>query len=733
MFVTIQHIWRFCVVSILFIPRILSDQLFNFGLRKDPCEMECQCYNWKSTMNITPTFDRFTVNCTGMKFGLFQGLSIPQPLPINTTDLLVTDYFLGTLSVKSFDNNAFPLNPQLLTLILKSCHITYLSFETFNANSLQSLHQVDLSFNTIEKLHEDTFSLLPKVKSISVANNYIQKVERNTFRNLHEVKVINISHNWLKELGAGVFYRVPKLQVLDLSYNWLETLPWVNMSQVLSLKELGLKGNPWNCSCEMKSILKLNRLLLSGSQAMCQYPQKLNGTLLEELKSDHFSYCFASKKDTKTIEYVHVFTLFIGIILGVLLPVGICPSFSKSFEIRQVKQIGQIRYYINDEISWNVYRGELNDGREAAIKKHVKMTEQGCKELENLLHLSKAQPHPNVIEYLLTESDQEFTYLALKLCDGDLMTAVMEEIPGFLDNISDAQKYFLQLISGICYLHEHNLQHRDIKPQNILWKTTMDGITLVISDLDSSHFTQEKSLHQMFGTTGWIAPELWNLKESRSNAVDIFSLGCVFYFILSKGHPFGEISRLDECQRNILNSEYKVSLDKLCEHFDSSKHLTAMAEHLIRRMICLSASDRIKDSNIMNHPFLLTKVELAKFLDKIGEYMDDEVDPKVQNFKERLKEKSHIVFTGNWRDKLAPRAKSDLTMFKSPGDADNICCLLRAVRNKRVHFHKFKEDLRNIYLNSEFGVIEYYTTLFPKLVTYTFDTLENSEIDDFTF
>ena len=43
------------------------------------------------------------------------------------------------------------------------------------------------------------------------------------------------------------------------------------------------------------------------------------------------------------------------------------------------------------------------------------------------------------------------------------------------------------------------------------------------------------------GTEGWIAPEMLLGNRSTTCLVDIFSMGCVYYYLLSRGkHPFGE-------------------------------------------------------------------------------------------------------------------------------------------------------------------------------------------------
>ena len=53
---------------------------------------------------------------------------------------------------------------------------------------------------------------------------------------------------------------------------------------------------------------------------------------------------------------------------------------------------------------------------------------------------------------------------------------------------------------------------------------------------------------------GWIAPEMMTGQSSNTCAVDIFSLGCVFHYVMSRGvHPFGASYKR---QGNILSAAH---------------------------------------------------------------------------------------------------------------------------------------------------------------------------------
>jgi serine/threonine-protein kinase/endoribonuclease IRE1 len=90
--------------------------------------------------------------------------------------------------------------------------------------------------------------------------------------------------------------------------------------------------------------------------------------------------------------------------------------------------------------------------------------------------------------------------------------------------------------------------HRDIKPQNILID---QNNTVKISDMGFAKKLEgeEASMSgSRGGSVGWQPPELISSRDSLDQSMkitkqaDIFSAGCVFYYVLTQGdHPFGDM------------------------------------------------------------------------------------------------------------------------------------------------------------------------------------------------
>ncbi|KAI8340481.1 kinase-like domain-containing protein [Chlamydoabsidia padenii] len=256
-----------------------------------------------------------------------------------------------------------------------------------------------------------------------------------------------------------------------------------------------------------------------------------------------------------------------------------------------------------------VYKGTF-DGRAVAVKRLlIDFYDVAIQEVKLL---QESDDHPNVVRYFYKEESDRFLYIALELCFGSLQDCMDRSlaIPDMklYDQVDPANTLY-QITSGIQHLHSLKIVHRDLKPQNILLAPSKHGLInnnasskdghpplrILISDfglckkLDGEQSSFHYTAASPAGTSGWRAPELLagalaastsasdhtthfsNNSSSSGNgkdpnqisrvkatrSIDIFSAGCIFYYVLSNGdHPFG--NRFGR-ESNILNGDYDIS------------------------------------------------------------------------------------------------------------------------------------------------------------------------------
>ena len=146
--------------------------------------------------------------------------------------------------------------------------------------------------------------------------------------------------------------------------------------------------------------------------------------------------------------------------------------------------------------------------------------------------------HPGIVQVLTAEMEGEQPSLVMEYIDGKSLSEVLE-LRGALP-VDDAVKIMEQVLSAVGYAHKLGVIHRDLKPSNVMVmgsgeaKVTDFGIAKV---LGSSKLTRTGTA---MGSAHYMSPEQIRRPETVDARSDIYSLGCVFYEVLTGRPPFGE-------------------------------------------------------------------------------------------------------------------------------------------------------------------------------------------------
>jgi serine/threonine-protein kinase/endoribonuclease IRE1 len=440
-------------------------------------------------------------------------------------------------------------------------------------------------------------------------------------------------------------------------------------------------------------------------------------------------------------------------------------------EVDGVLHIGRLRVFTDVVLGHGshgtvVYRGSF-DGRDVAVKRMLVEFYDIASHEVGLLQ--ESDDHNNVIRYFCREQATGFLYIALELCPASLQDIVEQPsaYPQLVQTGLDDPDILWQIVAGVRYLHSLKIVHRDLKPQNILVampraRVGSRGLRLLISDfglckkLEDNQSSFRATTAHAAGTSGWRAPELLvddemspavkgaesqhtessepavvdpQTNRRATRAIDIFSLGCVFYYVLTRGgHPFDKNGKFMR-EANIVKGNYNLDeLQRLGDYaFEAEDLIQSMLSLDPRRRYalvladdgccCANCSPRPDTSAVLTHPFFWSPSERLNFLCDVSDHFEfEQRDPPsdallcLESIAERVMG-PELDFL-----KLLPKEFKDSLGKQRKYTGSKMLDLLRALRNKRNHYNDMPEHLKAHIGGLPQGYLQFWTVRFPSLL-----------------
>jgi serine/threonine-protein kinase/endoribonuclease IRE1 len=206
-----------------------------------------------------------------------------------------------------------------------------------------------------------------------------------------------------------------------------------------------------------------------------------------------------------------------------------------------------------------------------------------------------------------------------------------------------------------------------------------------------------------------------------TKSVDIFALGCLFFYILTMGgHPYGKRSDRED---NIIKEIKDISLISFNEE----------AHDLITHLLHRQPSERPDIETCLLHPFFWDSTKRLAFLGEVSDRCEIMSRPGCKDPMDmvliRLERDAKSIIETDWHQTLDESADRILmkNLRQSRGYRGNsVRDLLRVLRNKKNHYRDLPDDLKAQLGPMPEGFLEYFTSRYPRLLVYVHEVVKDT-------
>jgi len=247
-----------------------------------------------------------------------------------------------------------------------------------------------------------------------------------------------------------------------------------------------------------------------------------------------------------------------------------------------------------------VYKGILRQTKESvAIKKIDLRRFKNCRErIDEEIAIMKKMNHIGIVQLydVIYDNINDYVYIVMEYCSGgDLSEAIhthTKKNKKFSEN--EIRGYFRQLAEAFGYLFKQRILHRDVKPQNILFKDT-DHRVLKLTDFGFSKYYNEDNslLETLCGSPMYMAPEIL-FHQKYNMKTDLWSIGVILYELIYNRYPY-KANNTIELIKQVKRYDVKI---------DPTVNVSLECLDLLRQLLTRDPIKRIGWKEFFNHPWL---------------------------------------------------------------------------------------------------------------------------------
>ncbi|KAI3450547.1 hypothetical protein Pfo_007212 [Paulownia fortunei] len=226
------------------------------------------------------------------------------------------------------------------------------------------------------------------------------------------------------------------------------------------------------------------------------------------------------------------------------------------------------------------------------LKLRVAPSETAMTDVFREVLIMKVLSHPNIVNLVevIDDPTTDHFYMVLEYVEGKWVCEGAGPPGGLGENT--ARKYLRDVVSGLMYLHSHNIVHGDIKPDNLL--VTGSGM-VKIGDFSVSQVSEDDNdeLRRSPGTPVFTAPECCLGVTYHGKAADTWAVGVTLYCLVLGKYPFlGET--LQDTYDKIVNNPLLLP-----------DEMNPLLKDLLEGLLCKDPRQRMTLENVAQHAWVI--------------------------------------------------------------------------------------------------------------------------------